>query len=93
MNDKDVIICRCEDLTRQEVRKYIAAGYTTVEEIKRICRLGMGPCQGRTCLQLVAREIAEMTGKDPAEIALPRTRPPVKGIRLGALLKGREDHE
>jgi NAD(P)H-nitrite reductase large subunit len=93
MNDKDVIICRCEDLTREEVRKYIAAGYTTVEEIKRICRLGMGPCQGRTCLQLVAREIAAMTGQDLADIALPRSRPPAKGIKLGALLQGREDNE
>ena len=93
MEDKDIIICRCEDLTREDVRKLIAAGYTTLEEIKRVSRCGMGPCQGRTCLQLLAREIAQMTGKDPAEIAPAKTRPPVKGIKLGTLYKGREDHE
>lgn len=92
MEDKDIIICRCEDLTRADVRKYIAAGYTTVEEIKRISRCGMGPCQGRTCVQLLIKEIAALTGKSPAEIAAPRSRPPVKGIKLGALERGR-DHE
>ena len=93
MEDKDTIICRCEDLTREDVRKLIAAGYTTLEEIKRISRCGMGPCQGRTCLPLLAREIAAMTGKDLAEILRAKTRPPVKGIKLGTLEKGREDHE
>ena len=93
MRDKDIIICRCEDLTREDIRKYISAGYTTVEEIKRISRCGMGPCQGRTCLPLLIKEIAEMTGKNPAEIATAKVRPPVKGIKLGALEKGRVEHE
>lgn len=92
MTDKDVIICRCEDLTREEVRKLIAAGYTTVEEIKRVSRCGMGPCQGKTCHQLLVREIAELTGKDPGEIAPAKARPPIQGIKLGTLLQGREDH-
>jgi NAD(P)H-nitrite reductase large subunit len=93
MEDKDIIICRCEDLSREDVRKLIAAGYTTVEEIKRISRCGMGPCQGRTCQQLLAREIAAMTGKDVADIAPGKTRPPATGVKLGALAKGRDDHE
>lgn len=93
MQDKDIIICRCEDLSREDLRKYIAAGYTTVEEIKRITRCGMGPCQGRTCLPLLIREIAELTGKDPACIPSAKVRPPVKGIKLGALEEGRKRHE
>jgi len=93
MADKDAIICRCEDLTREDVHKLIAAGYTTVEEIKRISRCGMGPCQGRTCTQLLVREIALLTGKDPGEIAPANSRPPSKGIKLGTLLKGGEKHE
>ena len=76
MEDRDTIICRCEDLTREDVRKLIEAGYTTVEEIKRISRCGMGPCQGRTCHQLLVREIALLTGKDPAEIPPHKARPP-----------------
>lgn len=93
MQDKDVIICRCEDLSREDVRKLIAAGYTTVEEIKRISRCGMGPCQGRTCQQLLAREIAALTGKDIADIEPGKTRPPAAGVKLGALARGREEHE
>ncbi|HEY3425240.1 MAG TPA: (2Fe-2S)-binding protein, partial [Negativicutes bacterium] len=42
------IICRCEDLTVDEIRTLIANGSHTIEEIKRSCRCGMGPCQGRT---------------------------------------------
>lgn len=93
MADKDIIICRCEDLTREEVRKLIEAGYTTVEEIKRISRCGMGPCQGRTCHQLLVREIAQLTGKSPAEIEPAKARPPIKAIKLGTLQSGGKDHD
>ena len=93
MADKDIIICRCEDLTRAEVRKLVEAGYTSVEEIKRISRCGMGPCQGRTCHQLLVREIAELTGKSPGEIAPAKARPPINGIKLGTLLSGGESYD
>jgi len=78
-----VVICRCEDITLDEVRDLIASGYTTMDEIKRITRCGMGPCQGRTCRQLVLAEIAKATGKDMANISPPRFRPPAKPVRLG----------
>lgn len=93
MADRDVIICRCEDLTREDVRKLIEAGFTTVEEIKRVSRCGMGPCQGRTCTQLLVREIAMLTGKDPSEITPAKSRPPIKGVKLGTLHKGGEHHD
>lgn len=93
MAAKDVIICRCEDLTRSELIKYVKAGYTTLEEIKRITRCGMGPCQGRTCHQLLVREIAALTGKDIAEVEPAVTRPPMKPVKLGTLLKGYEEGE
>jgi len=93
MADKDIIICRCEDLTREEVHRLIRAGYTTVEEIKRVSRMGMGPCQGRTCHQLLVREIAQLTGKDPGEISPAIARPPNKGIKLGTLHSGGEHHD
>lgn len=79
-----VVMCRCEDVTLDEIRDLIARGYTTMEEIKRITRCGMGPCQGRTCRQLVLAEIARATGKDIASVAPPRFRPPTKPVRLGA---------
>jgi len=87
----DVIICRCEDVTYGEIVRAIEAGLETTEEIKRILRCGMGPCQGRTCSGLIARIIAEKTGNNLAEIELPKTRPPARPVEIGILAK--RDHE
>lgn len=94
MEDK-TIICRCSDVTLEEVREAIKAGYTTFDEIKRVLRTGMGPCQGRTCMPLILREIAVMTGVPIEELTPGRKRPPVNAISLGAIAdqKGEEDHE
>ena len=54
MDDKNTILCRCEDLTREDILKCIQDGYRTIDEIKRVTRAGMGPCQGRTCRMLIA---------------------------------------
>lgn len=87
------IICRCEDLSLAEIRAMIAAGVAGMDEIKRLTRCGMGPCQGRTCRQLVATEIARATGRDIAEVALPTFRPPTKPVKLGVLLSEEVDEE
>ena len=89
---EDIIICRCEDIKLSEIRESITQGAHTTEEIKRSCRCGMGPCQGRTCMPLVAQELAKATGKTVGEIALPTFRQPVASIKLGALAGG-GDHE
>ncbi|HPU95761.1 MAG TPA: (2Fe-2S)-binding protein, partial [Bacillota bacterium] len=44
--DEKVYICRCEEVTLDEVREWISRGYDTPEELKRVTRIGMGPCQG-----------------------------------------------
>ena len=46
MTDQSSIICRCEDITQEQIEQAIDEGYTTLEELKRKLRLGMGPCQG-----------------------------------------------
>lgn len=77
IDDDEAIICRCEGITRREIRDLIAEGYTTVDEIKRISRAGMGPCQARTCGSLIADEIARMTGQPRDSIQPSTHRPPV----------------
>jgi len=79
------IICRCEDLTEEEIVEAITEGYTTLEELKRKMRLGMGPCQGRTCIPLVMRLLAKHTGMPPCEMEIPVTHPPVVPVALGTL--------
>jgi bacterioferritin-associated ferredoxin len=82
------IVCRCEDLTLQDIRDVLTRGVTTIEEIKRLTRCGMGPCQGRNCRQVVAAEIARATGLRVDEVAMPVFRPPTKPVKLELILRG-----
>jgi len=84
MSDK-VFICRCEDLTEEEIIQAIDEGYTTLDELKCRLRLGMGPCQGRSCLSLTRRILCQKTNKTTGEISLPASRPPVVPVSLGTL--------
>lgn len=90
--DKDnVIICRCEDITLKEIHELFNQGYTDFEEIKRITRLGMGPCQANTCGWLVQREIAKYLGVNVDNVKTPNVRPPVMGVKLKAIRDGVDD--
>lgn len=90
--DDDVIVCRCQEITRGEVRQAIAEGALTVSGVKRRTRAGMGLCQGKTCQRMIERMIAEETGK-PLSGILPATyRAPVRPIPAGAFLP-REDEQ
>ena len=87
MNNKnaDTIICRCEDITREKILACIADGYETLDEIKRVTRAGMGPCQGRTCRNLIANELSRAYDVSIEEILMTTFRQPVKPIDLGVL--------
>ena len=76
MNEDNIIICRCEDVTLKDIRNLIQQGFTTIQEIKRFSRIGMGPCQGKTCGLLISKEIAEITGISIEKIELQNIRPP-----------------
>lgn len=86
-SDEDIIVCRCEDVTLGDIRRAIREGATTMDEVRRITRAGMGPCQGRTCRLLIAAELARATGKTVAEVTPSTFRPPVKAIKMGDLAK------
>jgi len=93
--EENTIVCRCEDITLKEIRGLITQGFETLDEVKRICRCGMGPCQGRTCQQIVMGEIAKATGKDIKDVKVSTFRPPVESIKLGILAEaaGGEDEK
>lgn len=86
--EERTIVCRCSDVTLEEIRKLIKQGYSSLDEIKRISRAGMGPCQGKTCSQIILKEIALATGKDISELELCTSRPPVKAIKLKSFAEG-----
>ena len=88
MADHDnTIICRCEDLTLAEIRKAIADGYRTIDEIKRVTRAGMGPCHGHTCRSLIAQELSRHYKIPMEEVLLPAFRPVLKPVKLGSFVK------
>lgn len=82
---KDVIICRCADLTEQDVIDAIDKGFDNLELLRRYLHLGMGPCQGRVCIQLVQRILASKTGKPISEIGYPTPRAPISVLPIRAL--------
>ncbi len=91
MNNKDAIICRCEDITREDIQKCIAAGCRTIDEIKRATRATMGPCQGVTCKMLIAQELSDYYGTPMEEILMPTSRPLRKSVSMGILADAWEE--
>ena len=89
--DNDIIICRCQEVTRQEILDAIADGAVTVDGVKRRTRAGMRLCQGKTCQRLVAKLIAEQTGRPMAEILPPTSRMPVRPVKIGIIGGARDE--
>lgn len=85
--DKDIIVCRCEDMTLADVKRLISKGYRTLDELRRIARLGMGPCQGKTCRALVQREL-QAAGTLLRHQRPGTYRPPSRPITLGSIVAG-----
>ncbi len=78
----DLVICRCEEITRTEIKEAIRNGMRTLNGVKRITRAGMGLCQGQTCQRLVAQILSEELGISAAEVEPTTARGPVRPLRL-----------
>lgn len=83
--DPDLVICRCEGVSLKELRRTLESpGIRTANQLKKMTRAGMGPCQGKTCgrlLELVLQmEKRAAMGEEPIE-----ARVPVRGAAIGGL--------
>jgi bacterioferritin-associated ferredoxin len=78
-------ICRCEEITEEDIREAIRAGAHSVKEIKRWTRAGMGLCQGRTCRRLVERILMQELGMRPEQVEISSFRQPVRPVSIGAM--------
>jgi bacterioferritin-associated ferredoxin len=78
-------LCRCEEVTVAEVQDAVRRGARTVRAVKAATRVGMGPCQGRICGNLVGHCVAQVTGRPLQEILDLSARPPVKPVPLSVL--------
>ncbi len=73
-------VCRCEDITEEQVREAIDMGMETLDELKRALRVGMGPCQGRTCGPILVSMLARAYKKRPQDVKEWKQRPPLKPV-------------
>lgn len=81
----DMIICRCEEITRGEIRRAVHDGMFTMQEIRRYLRAGMGLCQGQTCSRIVKGIVASELGVSPATINPATSRGPIRPTEMKAL--------
>lgn len=83
--DDDMIICRCEEITKGEIRKAVHDGMFTIAEIRRYLRTGMGLCQGQTCGKLVKGIVARELKISPLELEPAVSRAPMRPIEMEVL--------
>ena len=81
----NVLVCRCEEVTAGQIRRYVELGCLGPNQTKAFGRCGMGPCQGRLCGLTVTEVIAHARGVEPCDVGYYRVRPPIKPVTLGEL--------
>jgi sarcosine oxidase subunit beta len=79
------MVCTCEDVSDDEVLEAVALGYRDLESLKRYTGLATGPCQGKSCVTMTRRLVAEATGAPLEEVGAITFRPPVKPVPLRML--------
>jgi thioredoxin reductase len=60
------------------------------DQVKRLTRAGMGPCQGRRCREQVQCLLEAAAACDPGGIPLARYRPPVRPLPMAVLAASEE---
>lgn len=83
--DDDMLVCRCEEVTKGEIRRAVHEGMLTIEEIRRYLRSGMGLCQGQTCGRMVKAIVAKELKIAPNEVEPAVARAPMRPIEMRIL--------
>jgi len=83
--DDDMLICRCEEITKGEIRKAVHEGMWT--------RTGMGLCQGQTCAKLVKGIVARELGVSPSTLEPATSRAPMRPTEMRILGNEAEDNK
>jgi thioredoxin reductase/bacterioferritin-associated ferredoxin len=82
----DCVVCRCEDVTRRELRAAMEAGAADIQQLKHFTRCGMGPCQGRYCADTVQELMAQELRVPREAVGYWTGRPPLRPVSLGDLI-------
>ena len=70
--EAETFICHCEDISEQQLLEAVGdRKYISVDELKHITRMGMGPCRGKRCIAR-ARQLLRAHGVEVTGDATPR---------------------
>ncbi|MDR3304890.1 MAG: (2Fe-2S)-binding protein [Clostridiales Family XIII bacterium] len=89
--DDDMIVCRCEEVTKGEIRRAVCEGLRTFGEVKRYLRCGMGLCQGQTCQRLILQILSRELGTPIPDLGRITGRTPVRPVVMQELSRSTED--
>jgi len=91
----ETLVCRCEEVTAQQVVDAAKIGCSGPNQLKAFLRCGMGPCQGRMCGLTVCELLSKETGTPMRELGYYTLRFPTKPLTLAeiAALPATEDGE
>ncbi|HEY4601832.1 MAG TPA: (2Fe-2S)-binding protein [Cerasibacillus sp.] len=87
-----ITICRCEEVTLEDIKNTAKKHQCTAREIKLRTRAGMGYCGGRTCRPAVDAVMEQVTGEKPGHDIPLKVQPPVRPVSLSTL-RGKQDEK
>ena len=87
------IVCRCEDVTLEEIREAIDKGMDDIESIKRYLAIGTGPCQAKNCMVNLTRLLMEAKKQTPADLKPIVSRPPLHMTPLKLFAADKEEQQ
>jgi hypothetical protein len=76
---------KSRQMSARNLDSLLRDGPINQDQIKRLTRAGMGPCQSRRCREQVGLLLAQATGSPVDRIPLPTFRPPIRPLPLNVL--------
>ena len=83
------IVCRCENISYAEIKRYLNEDWSSASEIKAETRVGMGTCQGKQCGYALNR-LCSSSHLEPNN-KFTNIRAPIRPLPISALLQLAED--
>jgi hydrogen cyanide synthase HcnB len=85
--DADTTICRCENVSMNQVCTAIDQGVSDMVTLKMTTRVGMGDCQGKMCGSFCQELLKQKTSRSIQEIGHLKPRFPLTPVPFSALVK------
>lgn len=85
MVDPETVVCRCEEVTWQDVKSAWSDGADSIYGVKLWSRAGMGRCQGRICGDAIAGLLAEEFGVKIDQLGFNQPRLPLRPVPLSVV--------